>query len=242
MKNINEDNDRYFYIRFEGQKSFYTIQESKRLMKDEYHEAKRKETSKYYILMETEKTVGSDLPDFDINKEAYSAYEFKKIGYKLVNDFGLDGFTYDIERGIILYGLITGIPTIKKPDGYYDMLMKNLTYSITEVVDNGDDTATATIEMTNTDFGVAMGSVMSRALSELIGYAFLPEDQQLSDEQLEELYMQWLLEEYSSEDAISVTNTATVNMTYQDGGWKIEASDEFFDALLGGMFSAVENM
>lgn len=128
------------------------------------------------------------------------------------------------------------------PDGYYDMLMQNLTYSITEVVDNGDDTATATIEMTNTDFGVAMGSVMSRALSELIGYAFLPEDQQLSDEQLEELYMQWLLEEYSSEDAISITNTATVNMTYQDGGWKIEASDEFFDALLGGMLSAVENM
>ena len=54
--------------------------------------------------------------------------------------------------------------------------------------------------------------------------------------------MQWLLEEYSSEDAISITNTATVNMTYQDGGWKIEASDEFFDALLGGMLSAVENM
>ena len=122
MKNINEDNDRYFYIRFEGQKSFYTIQESKRLMKDEYHEAKRKETSKYYILMETEKTVGSDLPDFGINKEEYSAYEFKKVGYEVANDFGLDGFIYDMEREIILYGLITGIPTIKKPDGYYDMV------------------------------------------------------------------------------------------------------------------------
>ena len=123
----------------------------------------------------------------------------------------------------------------------YSMMVANLSYSITEITEDGD-TATATIEATNADFNIILGSVISQAFSELIGYAFLPEDQQPTEEQLNALYMEWFTEAYSSDTLQTVTNTATVNMTYQENGWKIEATDEFLDAIFGGMMSAGESL
>lgn len=121
----------------------------------------------------------------------------------------------------------------------YTLIVKNLTYSITNITEEGD-TATATIEATNADFNIILGSVFSKAFTELIGYAFLPEEQQLSEEQKTAMYTQWLIEAYSADNLQTVTKTATVNMTYQDNGWKIEATDEFLDAIFGGMMSAGE--
>ena len=123
----------------------------------------------------------------------------------------------------------------------YSMMVANLSYSITEITEDGD-TATATIEATNADFNIILGSVFSKAFTELIGYAFLPEEQQLSEEQKTAMYTQWLIEAYSADNLQTVTKTATVNMTYQDNGWKIEATDEFLDAIFGGMMSADKAM
>ena len=123
----------------------------------------------------------------------------------------------------------------------YTLIVKNLTYSITNITEEGD-TATATIEATNADFNIILGSVFSKAFTELIGYAFLPEEQQLSEEQKTAMYTQWLIEAYSADNLQTVTKTATVNMTYQDNGWKIEATDEFLNAVFGGIISAGEAM
>ena len=82
---------------------------------------------------------------------------------------------------------------------------------------------------------------MSDMISTAIGYAFLPEDQQPSDEEMNQMFMDSLMESMDAHQDTSVTNTVDVSLTLVDDAWKITPSDEVIDAMMGGMLSYFEN-
>lgn len=124
---------------------------------------------------------------------------------------------------------------------YFQLFMKHFRYEIISTEEK-DDTAVVTIEITNADMGSVLASILQQAFSELLSYAFLPEEQQLSDEEMDALYLQYFTNALNAEDLATVTNTVSVHMNYVEDHWKIEASEEFGDALLGGLVSSTKDL
>lgn len=130
--------------------------------------------------------------------------------------------------------------------GYSQKLLERiangLSYEITGSTEDEDaGTATVTVDFTAIDMGPVLSDFMSDMISTAIGYAFLPEDQQPSDEEMNQMFMDSLMESMDAHQDTSVTNTVDVSLTLVDDAWKITPSDEVIDAMMGGMLSYFEN-
>ncbi|MDD4564768.1 MAG: DUF4878 domain-containing protein [Eubacteriales bacterium] len=112
------------------------------------------------------------------------------------------------------------------------MVLKNLQYKILESSEE-KDTATVKVEITNLD----MGNVMAGFVSQLFPLAFSG----LSEEQMETKSMEIFTDLVSTETK-TVTKAVDISLSKKEDGWKIETSDEFADAILGGMITYSENM
>ena len=123
-----------------------------------------------------------------------------------------------------------------------ERIANGLSYEITDSTeDEGAGTATVTVDFTAIDMGPVLSDFMSDMISTAIGYAFLPEDQQPSDEEMNQMFMDSLMESMDAHQDTSVTNTVDVSLTLVDDAWKITPSDEVIDAMMGGMLSYFEN-
>ena len=126
-----------------------------------------------------------------------------------------------------------------------EKLASNLTYQITESSeDESTGSAIVTVEFTNIDMGVIVPEWIGDIFTQAFGYAFLPEDQQPSEEELNEMYMDSLNSAIDNHADDFVTNTVDVNLSLVDDEWKINATDDVVDAMVGGMissFSSVED-
>ncbi len=116
------NNENYYCIKFKGCNGPLSIHESKELSYNEYHQISSNKTNSYQILVEVEKTVGENIKYWNLSKESYKNYEFKEITYPIINDFTIDGFEYDKQRKVVLYGYIYGIYAVKKDNDYYDVI------------------------------------------------------------------------------------------------------------------------
>lgn len=123
---------------------------------------------------------------------------------------------------------------------YFGLFVKNLSYEILESNENGD-TATVKVSITNLDMGKVISAYISELFNIVIEYAFVPEEEQPTDEEMEKLYVEKFASVMES-DIPTVTKTVDVTLTYSDGCWRIGDSKEFIDALLGGIVSYAENM
>ena len=83
-----------------------------------------------------------------------------------------------------------------------------------------------------------IGDVFTKAL----GYAFLPEDQQPSEEELSAMYMDSLNSAIDNHAGDVVTNTVDVTLSLVDDEWKINATDDVIDAMVGGMMSSFSSL
>lgn len=118
-----------------------------------------------------------------------------------------------------------------------------LTYTIkgsSENVESG--TATVTVEFTNMDMATVMSEFIGEAFSAALGYAFLPEDQQPSEEELNEMYMDSLNAAIENNKDNTVTNTVEVSLSLDENSWKINPTDDVIDAMVGGMMSYADSM
>ncbi len=125
------------------------------------------------------------------------------------------------------------------------LLTKNLSYSITNSQeDEQAGTATVSVDFTNTNMSLVMAEYIKTAMSDIFTYAFLPEDQQPTDEELEQMYMEKLTELMSSDDNETVTKSVDITLTLVDDQWQIDTSNaaEVLDAMLGGILSYAESM
>ena len=76
----------------------------------------------------------------------------------------------------------------------------------------------------------------------MFGYAFLPEDQQPSDEEMNQMYMDKFAEVVEENKDNIVTTEVDIPLTLVDNEWKINATEDVIDAMLGGLYSSANSM
>lgn len=132
-------------------------------------------------------------------------------------------------------------------EAYSQELLKKiaggLTYTITGSSEDEDaGTATVTVEFTNIDMGAVMSDWVADMISQAFGYAFLPGDQQPTDEELNQMYMDSLEEAMDNHADDKVTNTVDISLSLVDDEWKIDTTDDVVNAMVGGMMDFADSM
>lgn len=122
-------------------------------------------------------------------------------------------------------------------------IAKNLTYSIvSSEEDESAGTATVTVEFTNTNMQDVFAEYLSQMLSVAFEYAFLPEDEQPTEEEMNEMYLETFMEIMEEKGSETVTNTVEIPLELADDTWKINAGEDTFDAMFGGLYTYANSM
>ncbi len=124
-----------------------------------------------------------------------------------------------------------------------ELLSSGLTYEIT---DSSEDvkagTATVTVELTNIDMSTVFSEWMGEIFSQALVYAFLPAEQQPSEEELNDLSMELFQEAIENHTDDKVANTIDIPLSLVENKWKIDQSDEIIDAMTGGMMTSLSSL
>lgn len=121
------------------------------------------------------------------------------------------------------------------------LFVKNLDYQIIESNEE-KETATVKVQITNLDMSSIMSEFMSEAFKEALSYAFLPEEQRPTDEDMNKMSNDILTNLLEREDNPKVTNTVDITLSLRDNQWVINPSADAVDAMLGGISSFSETM
>ncbi|MBQ8541436.1 MAG: DUF4878 domain-containing protein [Clostridia bacterium] len=125
----------------------------------------------------------------------------------------------------------------------YDMaalVLEKLDYSLVSSEQIDENTVTVTASVTAPDMKVAVGEFFQQALAFAFSNAF--SEAPLSDEEAQAEMMNMFIEAMSKEDLGLVTNEAAISVVKTEEGWKIDADEDFADAVTGGMLSALEEL
>lgn len=124
-----------------------------------------------------------------------------------------------------------------------EALTKNLTYKVVSAEEKeADGTAVVSVEFTNTDMAPVMEDFIQSVLGDALQYAFLPEEQQPSDEELTEQYLQTFTDLLEEEDLATKTTTVEIPLTLVDDQWQITPDEAIVDAMFGGMLTVADSM
>lgn len=124
-----------------------------------------------------------------------------------------------------------------------ELLSTGLTYQITDSTEDVKaGTATVTVEFTNIDMSVVFSEWVGEIFSQALGYAFLPADQQPSEEELNDLSMEIFREVLEDHTDDKVTNTVDIPLSLVENKWKIDPSDAVIDAMTGGMMTSLSSL
>lgn len=122
-------------------------------------------------------------------------------------------------------------------------LCSSMSYTITgSEEDEAAGTAAVSVDITTIDMQHVMAAYMEAMFSDMLEYAFLPEGQRPTDEELEQMAGEKLLEIFEENKETTTTSSVTIDLTLADDTWQIEASDELADAMLGGLLSSAEEL
>ena len=122
-------------------------------------------------------------------------------------------------------------------------IAEGLTYTIIGSSEDEDArTATVTVEFTNIDMASVMSDWIGDMISQTFGYAFLPEDQQPTDEELNQMYMDGLEEAMDNHADDKVTSTVDISLSLVDNEWKINTTDDVVNAMVGGMMDYADSL
>lgn len=124
---------------------------------------------------------------------------------------------------------------------FIESVVQNLTFEIVSSSIDGDK-ATVNVNITNTDMSAIFTQYMQSIFQEALQYAFLPEEQRPSEEEMSQLYMQRFQELMSQEDNPSVTTNLDMNLTKNENTWLITADSALLDAIFGGLVSSMEGL
>lgn len=140
-------------------------------------------------------------------------------------------------------GIAEAFPDLSQAEGddkVVAAILRGFTFNIISCEEEGDS-ATASLEITNKDMGLAMQDYLSSALT----WAFenLMTENDLTDEEINEKYTEFLLTAIN-EETETVTNTVDITLTYdsENKTWSINESEEFTDAMFGGMYSYFDGL
>ena len=90
--------------------------------------------------------------------------------------------------------------------------------------------------------GVVLSTLLSEMFTELLNYAFLPEEEQPTEEEINSMVMEKLKTLATAEDAEMTTMEVDIHLDLVDDQWKISNSETAVDAMFGGMISSMSSM
>lgn len=120
-------------------------------------------------------------------------------------------------------------------------IVKNLSFEVTDSSVDGDK-ATVSIAITNTDMREIVAQFLQLSIQDAFQYAFLPEDQQPSDEEMDAMYMQHFQDLMAKEDNPTITTNIDIHLTKAENSWIINGDTLLLDAIFGGFLSAMQNI
>lgn len=111
------------------------------------------------------------------------------------------------------------------------LLFEKLEWKVLEEKEEADK-ATVEVEITNKDFKVIIGNYMQKALKAALI------DPNINKEEM----TNYLMEELRNEEVENVTNKNTISLEKKDGKWEIVEEDSFINAVLPGLYEAVNSL
>lgn len=100
---------------------------------------------------------------------------------------------------------------------------------------------TVKTEITNIDMASIMGEFFQKVIALAFSNAFAGNSEK-SQEEIDKEAEQILVDLLNREDNKTVTSTIDIKLTKYDNSWKIDANEEFQNAITGGLFNALKNM
>lgn len=124
---------------------------------------------------------------------------------------------------------------------FLEAIIKDLSFEIISSSVDGDK-ATVSVTITNTDMNEIFAQFMQLSFQDAFQYAFLPEEQRPSEEEIDQLYMQHFQDLMAQEDNPSVTTNIDISLTKAENSWIINGDEALLDAIFGGLVSTMQNM
>lgn len=119
-----------------------------------------------------------------------------------------------------------------------DLLTDKLDYTITGSEEDEDaGTATVSVTFTNADLSPVMEEFLTRVLTLSLGYAFTSAEDQPTQEELSQQYMDILTELLRQEDLEVKEFPVEIGLTLTDDAWQITDGTDAVDAMLGGLIT-----
>ncbi len=103
------------------------------------------------------------------------------------------------------------------------------------------DTATVKTEITNIDMTEIIGEYFRQAMALASGNAFAGANAK-SQEEIDKEAEQLLIDLLKKEDNKKVTFTIDIKLTKHENSWKIDANEEFQNAITGNLYNTIKNM
>lgn len=116
------------------------------------------------------------------------------------------------------------------------LFFENLSWKITNI-DKQEDTATATIEITNKDFNTVVSNYAKKAL-EAITSLIGTNSTGLSNEQIQ----QYFVDELKNQEIGTTTEEGTIELVKEDKKWKVVSNEQLIDTLLPGLQEALDSV
>lgn len=125
-----------------------------------------------------------------------------------------------------------------------EMLIKNmfskLDYKIVSSQKTDETTVVVTAEITNTDMKPVITEFFANALQYAFANAFA--DPQPSEEETSKKMEEMFIESINKPERATITNIADITVVKVDKTWRIKTDDAFLNALMGGLYEAIEEI
>lgn len=115
--------------------------------------------------------------------------------------------------------------------------VKYLSIDIKKVKKDGD-AATVKAKISNKDFE----KIMIKYMQEVVALSISSNDTEITDEELENKLLQYLKDQFDSQENEILTNEVNINLVKVDGKWKIIIDDNLRNGLFPGMLKIIESM
>ena len=115
--------------------------------------------------------------------------------------------------------------------------VKYLSIDIKKVKKDGD-AATVKAKISNKDFE----KIMIKYMQEVVSLSISSNDTEVTDEELENKLLQYLKDQFDSQENEILTNEVNINLVKIEGKWKIIIDDNLRNGMFPGMLKIIESM
>lgn len=115
--------------------------------------------------------------------------------------------------------------------------VKYLSIDIKKVKKDGD-AATVKAKISNKDFE----KIMIKYMQEVVALSISSNDAGITDEELENKLLQYLKDQFDSQENEILTNEVNINLVKIEGKWKIIIDDNLRNGMFPGMLKIIESM